>query len=81
MPGLQRTLSGLKFAVLSTRWDMDRRHNNNPHRSVRAAGVKAAKDGLEVYACPYSHPAMRNSWLTGYAEGKQLDLWESKKPR
>lgn len=60
---------------------MDGRHKNNPHKAVKAAGEKAAREGVEVSACPYSHPAMINSWLDGYAKEKQLDLWESKKPR
>ncbi|EML4274964.1 CrpP family protein, partial [Pseudomonas aeruginosa] len=47
---------------------MDRRHFNDPHRTVRAIGAEAARKGLRVFDCPYSHPAMRASWLKGFAQ-------------
>ncbi|PAU63302.1 hypothetical protein BZL41_12520 [Pseudomonas sp. PIC25] len=53
---------------------MDRRHFNNPHPAVMAAGAEAARKGLPVYACPYSHPAMRASWIKGFAQAQQLSL-------
>ncbi|HEK1247473.1 TPA: CrpP family protein, partial [Pseudomonas aeruginosa] len=40
---------------------LDRRHFNDPHRTVRAIGAEAARKGLRVFDCPYSHPAMRAS--------------------
>ncbi|KYC14098.1 MULTISPECIES: CrpP family ICE-associated protein [unclassified Pseudomonas] len=52
----------------------DRRHFNNPHPAVEAAGVEAAEKGLPVYACPYKHPAMLVSWLKGYKRAQQLTL-------
>ncbi|MED5116456.1 ICE-associated protein CrpP, partial [Pseudomonas aeruginosa] len=36
---------------------LDRRHFNDPHRTVRAIGAEAARKGLRVFDCPYSHPA------------------------
>ncbi|WP_248916085.1 CrpP family ICE-associated protein [Pseudomonas moorei] len=53
---------------------MDRRHLNNPHRAVEAAGVAAAQKGLRVWDCPYRHPAMKASWLKGFAQEQQLTL-------
>lgn len=50
----------------------DGRANNNPHTTVRDAGKAAALSGEPVHACPYTHPAMRNSWLRGYIDAKQL---------
>ncbi|EMJ5104359.1 CrpP family protein, partial [Pseudomonas aeruginosa] len=50
---------------------MDRRHFNDPHRTVRAIGAEAARKGLRVFDCPYSHPAMRASWLKGFAQEQQ----------
>ncbi|MBI8237237.1 CrpP family protein, partial [Pseudomonas aeruginosa] len=47
---------------------LDRRHFNDPHRTVRAIGAEAARKGLRVFDCPYSHPAMRASWLKGFAQ-------------
>ena len=52
----------------------DRRHFNNPHPTVEAAGVEAAEKGLPVHACPYKHPAMLASWLKGYKRAQQLTL-------
>ena len=52
----------------------DRRRLNNPHRAVVSAGDEAARKGLPVHACPYSHPAMRASWLKGFAQAQQLSL-------
>ncbi|TVT84121.1 CrpP family protein [Pseudomonas sp. H3(2019)] len=51
---------------------MDRRHQNNPHRAVEAAGAAAAQKGLQVCSCPYRHPAMLASWLKGFAQEQQL---------
>ncbi|MDO9345411.1 MAG: CrpP family ICE-associated protein [Pseudomonas sp.] len=52
----------------------DRRSFNNPHREVFSAGMTAARKGLRVYDCPYHHPAMRASWLKGFAQEQQLTL-------
>ncbi|MCF4988749.1 CrpP family protein [Pseudomonas gessardii] len=52
----------------------DRRRCNNPHLTVFATGVTAARKGLRVYDCPYQHPAMRASWLKGFAQAQQLSL-------
>lgn len=52
----------------------DRRQYNNPHPAVKAAGVEAARKGLRVCDCPYSHPAMMASWLKGFAQEQQLRL-------
>lgn len=52
----------------------DRRRLNNPHRAVVSAGAEAARKGLPVHDCPYSHPAMRASWLKGFAQAQQLSL-------
>ncbi|HBO3442560.1 TPA: CrpP family protein [Pseudomonas aeruginosa] len=53
---------------------LDRRHFNDPHRTVRAIGAEAARKGLRVFDCPYSHPAMRASWLKGFAQEQQQQL-------
>lgn len=53
---------------------IDRRQFNNPHAPVFAAGAEAARRGEPVHACPYSHPAMRNSWLRGYSSALQMRL-------
>ncbi|EMK3532068.1 CrpP family protein [Pseudomonas aeruginosa] len=53
---------------------LDRRHYNDPHRTVRALGAEAARKGLRVFDCPYSHPAMRASWLKGFAQEQQQQL-------
>ncbi|QQX62106.1 MULTISPECIES: CrpP family ICE-associated protein [Pseudomonas] len=53
---------------------MDRRHQNNPHPAVEAAGAAAAQKGLRVCSCPYRHPAMKASWLKGFAQEQQLSL-------
>ena len=50
----------------------DRRKQNNPHRTVRGAGADAARRGAPVHSCPYSHPAMRNSWLRGFSAAQQM---------
>ena len=52
----------------------DGRKQNNPHPTVREAGAEAARRGEPVYSCPYSHPAMRNSWLRGYSGAQQMTL-------
>ncbi len=52
----------------------DRRRFNNPHRAVYQAGADAARRGEPVYACAYTHPAMRSSWLRGYSEAQQMPL-------
>lgn len=52
----------------------DGRKQNNPHPAVREAGAEAARQGAPVYSCPYSHPAMRNSWLRGYSGVLQMTL-------
>ncbi|WP_081883295.1 CrpP family ICE-associated protein [Pseudomonas sp. BRG-100] len=52
----------------------DRRQFNNPHTAVQTAGADAARKGLRVYDCPYHHPAMRTSWLKGFAQEQQLTL-------
>lgn len=52
----------------------DRRRCNNPHLTVFATGAAAARKGLRVYDCPYHHPAMRASWLKGFAQEQQLTL-------
>nr|WP_159299226.1 CrpP family ICE-associated protein [Pseudomonas chlororaphis] len=53
---------------------MDRRRQNNPHPAVEAAGAAAAQKGLRVCSCPYRHPAMKASWLKGFAQEQQLTL-------
>ncbi len=53
---------------------MDRRRLNNPHAVVESAGREAARNGQRVYSCPYRHPAMRASWLKGFAKEQQLTL-------
>lgn len=53
---------------------LNRRHFNDPHRTVRAIGAEAARKGLRVFDCPYSHPAMRASWLKGFAQEQQQQL-------
>ncbi len=52
----------------------DLRSLNNPHRTVQEAGAEAARKGEPLHSCPYSHPAMRNSWLRGYARAQQMTL-------
>lgn len=52
----------------------DKRRCNNPHLTVFATGVAAVRKGLQVYDCPYQHPAMRASWLKGFAQAQQLSL-------
>jgi ribosome modulation factor len=52
----------------------DRRQFNNPHAAVQTAGAEAARKGLRVCSCPYRHPAMRASWLKGFAQEQQLSL-------
>lgn len=52
----------------------DRRKFNNPHSAVFEAGAAAALRGDPVHFCPYSHPAMRNSWLRGFAASQQMTL-------
>ncbi|VXC24833.1 conserved hypothetical protein [Pseudomonas sp. 8Z] len=53
---------------------LDRRQFNNPHHTVAAAGAEAARKGLPLHTCPYSHPAMRASWLKGFAQAQQMAL-------
>ncbi|QHC91332.1 CrpP family ICE-associated protein [Pseudomonas chlororaphis] len=53
---------------------LDRRRQNNPHPAVEAAGAAAAQKGLRVCSCPYRHPAMKASWLKGFAQEQQLTL-------
>ena len=53
---------------------IDRRKQNNPHPAVREVGADAARRGDPVHSCPYSHPAMRNSWLRGFAAAQQMTL-------
>nr|WP_231989869.1 CrpP family ICE-associated protein [Pseudomonas syringae] len=31
------------------------------------AGAQAARDSIPLHECPYRHPAMRASWLKGFA--------------
>lgn len=52
----------------------DRRNQNNAHATVRNIGAAAARRREPIHSCPYSHPAMRSSWLRGFAAGKQLTL-------
>nr|WP_259111329.1 CrpP family ICE-associated protein [Pseudomonas sp. JUb42] len=49
----------------------DGRRSNNPHVAVIALGAEAARAGLPIYACPYRHPAMRASWIKGFAQEQQ----------
>jgi len=53
---------------------MDSRRLNNPHAVVERAGREAARNGQRVHSCPYRHPAMRASWLKGFAKEQQLTL-------
>ncbi|WP_259469610.1 CrpP family ICE-associated protein [Pseudomonas syringae group genomosp. 3] len=52
----------------------DRRRFNNPHHAVMRAGADAARIGIPLHACPYRHPAMRASWLQGFAQEQQQRL-------
>ncbi|MCQ3020940.1 CrpP family protein [Pseudomonas savastanoi] len=52
----------------------DRRRFNNPHHAVMHAGADAARSGTPLHACPYRHPAMRASWLKGFAQEQQQRL-------
>jgi ribosome modulation factor len=52
----------------------DRRSQNNAHTAVRESGADAARRREPVHSCPYSHPAMRSSWLHGYATAQQMTL-------
>jgi len=49
----------------------DRRRFNNPHHAVMLAGAQAARDSIPLHECPYRHPAMRASWLKGFAQEQQ----------
>jgi ribosome modulation factor len=49
----------------------DGRRSNNPHMAVSALGAEAARAGLPIHACPYRHPAMRASWIKGFAQEQQ----------
>ncbi|RMO81496.1 hypothetical protein ALQ33_01165 [Pseudomonas syringae pv. philadelphi] len=49
----------------------DRRRFNNPHHAVMRAGADAARSGTPLHECPYRHPAMRASWLQGFAQAQQ----------
>ncbi|WP_073168533.1 CrpP family ICE-associated protein [Pseudomonas asturiensis] len=49
----------------------DRRRCNNPHQAVMRAGAEAARNSIPVHECPYRHPAMRSSWLKGFAQEQQ----------
>ncbi|WP_145915215.1 CrpP family ICE-associated protein, partial [Pseudomonas syringae group genomosp. 3] len=51
-----------------------RRRFNNPHHAVMHAGADAARSGTPLHACPYRHPAMRASWLKGFAQEQQQRL-------
>ena len=55
--------------------DVDRRRLNNPHVAVRRAGLDAGRQGLGIETCQYKAPAMRATWLRGYTDGAQLDLF------
>ncbi|EPM49150.1 CrpP family ICE-associated protein [Pseudomonas syringae] len=50
---------------------LDRRRFNNPHHAVMLAGAEAALKGIPLHECPYRHPAMRASWLKGFAQEQQ----------
>jgi ribosome modulation factor len=50
---------------------IDRRKHNNPHVAIAALGAQAAKSGMPIHACPYMHPAMRASWIKGFAQEQQ----------
>lgn len=49
----------------------DRRSRNNPHTAVMLAGAEAARKNIPLHECPYRHPAMRASWLKGFAQEQQ----------
>ncbi|WP_082333361.1 CrpP family ICE-associated protein [Pseudomonas savastanoi] len=49
----------------------DRRRFNNVHRAVMRAGAEAALKCIPFHECPYRHPAMRASWLKGFAQEQQ----------
>ncbi|MEE5094983.1 CrpP family ICE-associated protein [Pseudomonas alliivorans] len=55
----------------ATRDTSDRRRFNNPHHAVMLAGADAARKGIPLHECPYRHPAMRSSWLKGFAQAQQ----------
>ena len=57
---------------------MDRRKDNNPHRTAEAKGAQDAQDatnGLPLWGCPYKAPQFRTSWLRGYQKARQLELF------
>ncbi|KPW29110.1 hypothetical protein ALQ08_103009 [Pseudomonas syringae pv. delphinii] len=35
------------------------------------AGAEAARKSIPLHECPYRHPAMRASWLKGFAQEQQ----------
>ncbi|KWT08283.1 CrpP family ICE-associated protein [Pseudomonas amygdali] len=49
----------------------DRRRFNNPHQAIMPSGAEAAREGIPLNECPYRHPAMRASWLKGFAQEQQ----------
>lgn len=54
---------------------MDKRKDNNPHRTAEAKGAQDAENRRPLSECPYKAPQFRNSWLRGYQKAKQLDLF------
>nr|WP_198402893.1 CrpP family ICE-associated protein [Pseudomonas syringae group genomosp. 3] len=52
----------------------DQRRFNNPHHAVMLAGAEAARRSIPLHECPYRHPAMRASWLQGFAQEQQQRL-------
>ncbi|KAA8697262.1 CrpP family ICE-associated protein [Pseudomonas cannabina] len=56
---------------------MDRRKDNNPHRTAEAKGSLDAVNRRLLAECPYKTPQFRNSWLRGYQKAKQLDLFST----
>jgi hypothetical protein len=49
----------------------DRRSTNNPHAAISALGAEAARIEMPIHVCPYKHPAMRASWIKGFAQEQQ----------
>ncbi|WP_082896020.1 ribosome modulation factor [Pseudomonas antarctica] len=55
---------------------MDKRKDNNPHRTAEAKGALDAENRRPLSECPYKAPQFRNSWLRGYQKAQQLDFFE-----
>ncbi|MFT0179916.1 Rmf/CrpP fold protein [Pseudomonas benzopyrenica] len=45
--------------------------SNAPHARALREGAEAARTGAAIHACPYRSPALRTSWVKGYAQAQQ----------